>query len=610
MTDHKQLGRAQQAWIELGGQILPLYADKSPAVPSFRQALTSCDTAVGPCWGALIPDGIVVIDVDTKDGRAGRLSYERMVREHGLPDDTAIVRTPTRGLHVYLTIPDGMRTASAAQGYPGIDLRGPSAGGGPFSQYVVGAGSHAVYDTAKGEHVEGDYELIRGSFGDIKPCPESLLEVLTATPRDPADIDMSACEDTHIGRALYVQDIDRHVREHGLHQRFIMAQKGLDRGLPLDVIEDMMLARGFMPDGLTFRIENASRYRQSRVGTTLPDFQPIEPNRPPKPAPSDYFIDSADMTLERPRWLIEGVMQPESSAMLVGESGTYKSFIAIDWALSIAYQRPWFGHEAVEQGPVIYIAGEGQAGLSKRVHAWHKHHGVEREAGRFLMPRHRPQFPSGTEDLMEACEAFEVEPAMVVLDTVNRTIEAEENSADDWRRFMADCADVLHNRWPDVVVLVVHHLGKDRAKGDRGTSARYASMDHVYEVTKGAGGGLIRSSKMKESDDIEPIEFSTVSVVLELDNVSLALEPGVAGVEIDTELDALHRVVKRMVQTSCTLTEALREEGCQTAGKGRQKIVTRGLDEGLLVTIKRGHAPSDNAVTMYSDIPKENNVLL
>ena len=43
-------------------------------------------------------------------------------------------------------------------------------------------------------------------------------------------------------------------------------------------------------------------------------------------------------------------------AVIYGPSGEGKTFVALDWALSVATGRSWQGKQT-KQGPVVYIAG-------------------------------------------------------------------------------------------------------------------------------------------------------------------------------------------------------------------------------------------------------------
>lgn len=69
-------------------------------------------------------------------------------------------------------------------------------------------------------------------------------------------------------------------------------------------------------------------------------------------------------------WLIKPYLDVGSLAMLFGEPGSMKSFLAIDIGCCIATGREWHGYPTRRSGPVFYIAGEGFAGFSKRLRAW------------------------------------------------------------------------------------------------------------------------------------------------------------------------------------------------------------------------------------------------
>ena len=92
--------------------------------------------------------------------------------------------------------------------------------------------------------------------------------------------------------------------------------------------------------------------------------------------------------LPQPEPLIEGVLDAGMVTMLSGPFSTGKSFIALDWALSIASGETWMGHE-VKQCRVLYVSAEGAHGQSKRVKAWKSEHPKARPDGQ-LRDDHQP----------------------------------------------------------------------------------------------------------------------------------------------------------------------------------------------------------------------------
>lgn len=104
------------------------------------------------------------------------------------------------------------------------------------------------------------------------------------------------------------------------------------------------------------------------------------PKRIP-PKPPLKFLSYDDMVnLPDPEWLIEGLIMEETSALLFGKSNSFKSFLAIDMACSVAtgaYGLGWHGQKIVDGWPVLYIATEGALGVAKqRIPGWMEAHGI------------------------------------------------------------------------------------------------------------------------------------------------------------------------------------------------------------------------------------------
>ncbi len=92
----------------------------------------------------------------------------------------------------------------------------------------------------------------------------------------------------------------------------------------------------------------------------------------------DLFLDSNDLDTIAPVLpLIDGVLNQGSITWLSGKFGTYKTFVALGWACSVATGRPWAGRLVAEPGPVVYVAAEGHSGLKSRVRAWTSHFGTD-----------------------------------------------------------------------------------------------------------------------------------------------------------------------------------------------------------------------------------------
>src|SRR5262245_199495 len=148
----------------------------------------------------------------------------------------------------------------------------------------------------------------------------------------------------------------------------------------------------------------------------------------------DIELLTTDDLLKLPpqKWLLEGLIPEQGIAGLYGPSGEAKSFIALDWANHISEGMDWHGRK-VNQSPVVYIAGEGQAGIQKRQRGWMQAHPGHDLRGMYYLLRPLYVREKGVvEDFIEELTSRDIWPGLVVIDTLSRSFGAgdEVNSAD------------------------------------------------------------------------------------------------------------------------------------------------------------------------------------
>lgn len=201
-------------------------------------------------------------------------------------------------------------------------------------------------------------------------------------------------------------------------------------------------------------------------------------------------------------WLIKGYLLPASSALLFGEPAAGKSLVGIDWAACIALGRDWNRHP-VKAGPVVYLAGEGHHGISRRLKAWAIHnnagHDLERapifvsERGGAMDTR------DGLAEVAEAIDAVAEEhgpPVLIMVDTLHRNMTGDENAAKDMSAYFTH-TDWLRLRY-GAAVLTVHHSGHGDQKRARGSSAIKGAVDTELLVEVAGDIRTLKGTKQKD----------------------------------------------------------------------------------------------------------------
>lgn len=225
--------------------------------------------------------------------------------------------------------------------------------------------------------------------------------------------------------------------------------------------------------------------------------------------------------------LVRRLLGTTSLAVMFGEPGSGKSFLAVALALHIALGWEWFGR-SVTHGAVLYVAGEGVAGLSNRLAGFRQRHSPPDDAPFYVVPIAINLGPDGTDAERVIAAARSVEKmsgypvALVVVDTLARAMGGgDENSTLDMGRFIAACDRIKSST--GATVLVVHHKGKNGTAGARGSSALLGAADTVIEIEKREAGRVAKVVKQKDGSESEEIGFDLEVVDLGDDDEGKAI---------------------------------------------------------------------------------------
>lgn len=282
--------------------------------------------------------------------------------------------------------------------------------------------------------------------------------------------------------------------------------------------------------------------------------------------------------LPDPSPLIGDTLDRGTTALLFGKWGSAKSFIALDWACSVASGRQWQGRYT-ERAKVLYIAAEGAFGIDKRVDAWEMawKTKISDEWMRFL-PVPANLMTEQADWIAEMVSEGGYE--FIIFDTLARcTVGAEENSAKD-TGVAIDAMSRIRDATPGHrgVVLCVHHAGKD-GQTLRGSSAYEAGVDTVYFVEKDMMNMSLRCTKRKDGPDndrlslrLEPIPAADSCVVNGYTGKSSAP---------DDAAEKLKGIFRTMFPTgvgNADLRAVAAEQGMSQSAlhSGRSRLITEG----------------------------------
>jgi hypothetical protein len=251
-------------------------------------------------------------------------------------------------------------------------------------------------------------------------------------------------------------------------------------------------------------IDDAFLYDGTGDGTYIPNIRTLGVvSDDSTPVLADRLLTRSDLlNLPDPEPMIDNVLDQGTTALLYGKWGTIKTFIAIDWAASVATGRPWQARDT-QQRRVLYVVGEGAFGFKGRVDAWES--GWQHKIGDdqlSILPEPVNLINSSDVNNLRALIDWGGYD-FVVLDTLARCmVGADENSAKDCG-VVVDAMTRLLASTPGPgrgVVLGVHHAGKD-GKTLRGSSAFESGADTVYFTSRDERVYSVTREKRKDGSE-------------------------------------------------------------------------------------------------------------
>jgi hypothetical protein len=206
------------------------------------------------------------------------------------------------------------------------------------------------------------------------------------------------------------------------------------------------------------------------------------------------------LALKDPEFLIDDLLLENSIAMVFGPTGSYKSTVVIDLCVCLQNGLPW-QDKASRQCNVAVFSHEEGGGFKNRYLAAAAHHGIE-----------NPQvyWDGAVPNLMDKNslnayveELREHEIKLIVIDTLAYAMAGgEENSAKEMG-IAVDGMQKLRNE-VGATILLVHHTGKDKSRGARGSSVLKAAVDTEIELNASGDKISLHADKQRHCQPAKP----------------------------------------------------------------------------------------------------------
>lgn len=220
-------------------------------------------------------------------------------------------------------------------------------------------------------------------------------------------------------------------------------------------------------------------------------------------------------------WLIKKTLPQQGLALIYGHPGSGKSFLAIDIAMHVALGWEWNGLRT-RHGSVVYIGAEGQKGLRNRIVAFRRQHKIEGAIPLGFIPTPIDLYDSQADmaalrgQIRATAERYGQPPALIVVDTISKTIGVGKENTDDLAVYVANCGALASTF--ECCVLPVHHRPKDAESTEpRGHGSLKGGVDTVILVEAGKPKRA-RITKQKDDEERELLLFNLQPIELGTDD--------------------------------------------------------------------------------------------
>lgn len=431
--------------------------------------------------GITFPPDLFALDLDRKNGKDGVAALEQIAEPFGGLPPTLTQVTPTGGEHRIYRKPVDLYVPNTSNILAdGIDTR-----------------THLGYIVCEPSIIDGnqysllDCSLLDGDNTEIADAPDWLIDLL-GNWRKPKVTTEQTGKITEGGRNDRLTRIAGSMRKYGADENSIYAALSSVNATQCNPP---------LPDSEVRTIAHSiARYEPEQNLASV-----ITKER------EQWLVPASEIRKKRTivKWLIKHWLPRDGLIMLHGASGSGKSLIVLDMVARIASlpEHPndeWQGIEwegnRVRHGNVVYLAGEGYIGMNARIEAWCKQNNVDNVNIWVSKSGCDLNTPDGYIFARDEIAAMNINPCLIVVDTLHRFMNGDENSSQDAKTMIDACNGLM--REFHCATLLVHHTGvsEEAQKRARGSSAWRGALESEISVTPAKDDQPIEICCMKTKD--------------------------------------------------------------------------------------------------------------
>jgi len=231
-----------------------------------------------------------------------------------------------------------------------------------------------------------------------------------------------------------------------------------------------------------------------------------------------------------PLWCVDRVIPEEGLVVIYGGPGTGKTHFVLNLLLSVGHGVEFCGHET-SQGVSVLVAGEGLAGIRRRLTAWHQRHSLNVQDSNLLLQKGAIQLLN-KDELRDLARQIKKKTSgkkikMIVFDTLSRClVKGDENLQSSMSEAVHNCS--LIGEMFKCAIVLLHHVNKGGSNAPRGSTVLPGAADTMIGISRTTKGLDAVVEKQKEEESGQTLHFSLDPQTVGYDKAGKAITVPVA----------------------------------------------------------------------------------